>query len=385
MRDTWWVKPEQLDDDQKIVVALSKDKSYLILGPPGSGKSNLLLLRANYMVRAGKPDVLILVFTRTLQEFLKTGGSQYAFSSDKIKTSISWMKDILRQYGISFNDRLSFNELRSYLIQKVESVVTSNKLKNIYDCILLDEAQDYLEREIKLFKILGKVLFVTADSRQKIYDGENPVENIKNIVDDTHSLKYHYRNGVKICLLADEVGKKFSDYEPMINTSQYNEKTYPSSVKLFKLGTIEEQCDEIMKVLDTQLKAYPEELIGIISPVNEVINKIWNIFSKSKYKDLCIFQSSTEGYISFDPNKNICICTGHSAKGLEFRALHLVGFESIKNFRSPRRLAFTCITRAKTSLSAYHTENLPGFIEGAFAAIEPPTKLPELKDCFGGA
>src|SRR4051812_2181771 len=102
MNETWWVKPSQLNEEQSDVVQLSLDDSYLITGPPGCGKTNLLLLRANYFVRAGHPNVLILIFNRTLQEFIATGGARYAFSGDKVMTSQRWALRFLRDYGRFF-------------------------------------------------------------------------------------------------------------------------------------------------------------------------------------------------------------------------------------------------------------------------------------------
>lgn len=81
MNETWWVKPEQLDAEQKEVISLPLGQSYLIVGPPGSGKTNLLLLRASYLIRAGCPNVQIVVFTRSLERFIVDGAAKYAMDA----------------------------------------------------------------------------------------------------------------------------------------------------------------------------------------------------------------------------------------------------------------------------------------------------------------
>jgi superfamily I DNA/RNA helicase len=112
MNNTWWVTPDDLDDKQKSVIDLPLNESHLIIGPPGSGKTNLLLLRASQMVRSGKPNVLVIVFTRTLREFLATGGAQYAFGVDKIQTLSNWAYHFLRDQGIAPASEADFDRQR---------------------------------------------------------------------------------------------------------------------------------------------------------------------------------------------------------------------------------------------------------------------------------
>ncbi len=96
MNDAWWVGPEQLKAEQQNIVVLPLDKSHLIVGPPGSGKTNLLLLRANYMYLAGQANLSVIVFTRTLREYIAAGSSEYNFPIAKVITSAQWHYDVLR-------------------------------------------------------------------------------------------------------------------------------------------------------------------------------------------------------------------------------------------------------------------------------------------------
>jgi superfamily I DNA/RNA helicase len=64
MNQTWWSGIQELKDEQKIIISLPHKTNRLVLGPPGSGKTNLLLLRANYFACAGHPNILLLAFTR---------------------------------------------------------------------------------------------------------------------------------------------------------------------------------------------------------------------------------------------------------------------------------------------------------------------------------
>ena len=46
-------------------------------------------------------------------------------------------------------------------------------------------------------------------------------------------------------------------------------------------------------------------------------------------------------------------------------------------------MAFTGVTRAKTSLSLYYSGDIPGYLEGALNVLQPLPDLPDLGDVFG--
>src|ERR1700741_2473323 len=118
MNNTWWVGLEELNDEQKAVIALPIGKSYLVSGPPGCGKTNLLLLRANYLYLAGQENLQVVVFTRTLQEFIVSGGTQYDFPLGKVKTSTKFFEDLLFQYGVKLSLPDDFEALRRCLLEE---------------------------------------------------------------------------------------------------------------------------------------------------------------------------------------------------------------------------------------------------------------------------
>jgi superfamily I DNA/RNA helicase len=388
MAGAWWIGEGDLDDDQKNVTSLASEGSHLVLGPPGSGKTNILLLRANYLTLSGKPNIAIVVFTKTLRKFIASGGTEYAFPQDKIMTCNKWQRDVLHQYGVEINPPNDFPEQRKYLGEQVGQLVAMRKLSNIYDAILLDEAQDYTQQEIDMFGALGGQLFAVADSRQQIYKGENsdqePLAAIRNAVParNVHELRYHYRNGLEICKLADRIAKDSDTYQPLSPTSQYKEAENPSTVTVFQ-GNLDAQCQEIAKTLRTQLRAFPGDLLAVACPKREHVNAVFDKLQNEPdlAPKLCKIDDDAD---AFDPSKPICVCTIHGAKGMEVRALHFAAAEHVKNLPHQRNVGFTAVTRAKTSLVIYHDGELKGWFESAVEGLHPPKAPPTIGALFKG-
>lgn len=385
MNETWWVDESQLDEDQRNVIGLGPAGNHLIMGPPGSGKTNLLLLRANYLCTYDKPNVMILVFTRPLREFIVSGASRYKFSSNKVKTYHSWAMRLLGVHDIELPSPGNFKEKREEILVKLQDLVAEEGITDaFYDAILIDEAHDYFVEEIELFRNFTKNLFAVADSRQQIYRRDSSIiEHLRSSL-HTIELRYHFRNGIEICRLADLIMRGRGGYTAMEPTSNYDEEARPSNVRSVECATIERQCEEAIDELNTQLKAYPGELLGVISPRREELEQIKTYFSQSPIADFCIFQDSESGYVPFEQSRPICISTVHGSKGLEFRAVHIMACETFWKFpRTNRNLTFTGVTRAKTSLSLYYSDELYAYLESALAGLSPRQDRPKISEAFG--
>jgi len=383
--DTWWVRPDQLDEDQREVITRPIDESRLIFGPPGSGKTNLLLLKASQLVRTGKPNVLILTFTRALREFVSHGVNNYAFSEEKVKTFKAWMSEFLRGEGVEPDSTIDFDQQRRNRTKQCIDLLNLRGYGLMFDAIFIDEGQDCLPEEVELFSRLSEVLFVVADDKQKIYDTPDCVSFLKNKIPaaQTTRLRFHYRSGVNICRTADSIIAAAGENR-LLPTCQYSEKENPSSVDVVRKDSLQNQVQYAIEELKDQLLAYPDEMLGIVCPKRQSLDDVVNMLVESDLSEECNFHvNDGDGYEPLDPSKRIYVSTIHSAKGLEFRALHILDAGSI-NFGSVRRVAYTAVTRAKTSLSIYHDGRIPPFLHSAAIAGQEPVEQASLEDLFKG-
>lgn len=336
------------------------------------------------MTSSEKPNILILVFTRTLREFIVTGGNEYSFSSQKVQTLDRWRMEFLREQGVVPASDDDFSKKREKQLAQIQKAILARGLGKQYQAIFLDEAQDYLPGELDVFFKLGDIVFGSADSRQQIYPSvpNAKSELIKRFnIENIHTLKHHYRNGHAICKVADKLAESWVDFDKLMPTSNYPESDFPSSVTVRKCDDIPLQVQAAVDSLRPQLKAYPNEYLAILCPAKD-LEAVWKEIEKSEIAHLAILQSSEGGYQAFDDTKPVCVCSIHGAKGLEFRAVHLINSENIGKSSLRRNITYMAVTRAKTSLTFYHSADLPPYLQEALLALKPAAPIAKLAQLF---
>jgi DNA helicase IV len=331
---------------------------------------------------ANHKNILVLVLTRTLQEFIAAGGANYKFPVGKVKTTRKWQLDFLREYNESVDLSGPFEVQRKRIVDKIGSMIDEKKAGQLYDTILIDEAQDLLPSEIEIFKKISRHLFATADKEQKIYSVPDSFSTMRDNVDEEKVLQYHYRIGLEISRLADALQKGNTNHRSLADFCNYDESARPSSARLVTTADFASQIDTVLEDLPSQLEAYPDELIGILCPSREKTLEIWDRLRSSEHAKIAVLQGAGEN-APFQPETQICVSTLHSAKGLEFRAAHVLGCESLESHSHSLNLAYTAVTRTKTTLRMYHSQEVPGFLEQAFADINQADNPPSLDAAFG--
>ncbi|MRG98576.1 ATP-binding domain-containing protein [Polyangium spumosum] len=378
---TWWVDEKQLDEDQRAVVRLGDTGRFLISGPPGSGKTNLLLLRANYLHGKGMYNFAVLSFTLALKSFLVAGARRYGvFPPDRVDTTMGWMMRQLNANGGSLaNLSDDLTTRRSQLAQRLFDQIEARNLTTLHTTILLDEAQDCTQEEIRLFSRCASNLFIVGDDRQLIYENAAGLDEISKLIPakDRKVLRFHYRNAPQICDLADRFAKVSRGHVAIKPTSNYPGP--PGRVRIHR-QPLRQQFEQIVESLKLQLDSYPGEYLGVLCTRNDILNQFWEYIGNSELAGQAYKLSEGVGW---DDERHVVCCTIHSAKGLEFRVVHLPSFESNKG-REQRNLAYTAVTRAKTALDIYHEADFAGWLGEALRDEEDVADEPGWDAIFGG-
>jgi superfamily I DNA/RNA helicase len=358
----WWREPEELDEAQQRVAALPEAGRYLVTGKPGSGKTNLLVLRGRYLARRrNTANLKVITWTRLIREFIASGTLSHGLSDDQLQTFLSWGSDALAAVNMEVVLTGSYPEQIVQLMSALEAA--RNDLRH-YDAVLVDETQDYRIEMINLFASLSDRLFFVGDEKQRIYDARGALARAAEITQEQIDLPFHYRNGRRIC----EVAQALSGENDYVATNRYPEDLMPSRVTLEEHDSLDEQVASLIENLHEQMRVYPGEMLGVMIPYREEREQVVEMLRESNLEEYCQFQIRQETYAAFDEGRPIVVCTVHSAKGLEFRAAHIVAMEGFRSM--PRRnqvnLAYIAVTRAKTSLTGYHTGDILGVLRAAF-------------------
>lgn len=381
MSSTWWKDPSELIKEQSDLLDIDTDKSILIKGPPGSGKTNLMLLRANQFYIGDRPNLHLVVFGSLLKQFIRMGGSQYKFPEEKVVTHSQLFGKILADHGSKIDtSNMQIGPAREARAQALDALMRKGKVGCLYQALLLDEAQDYSPLEIKLFRGLAEVLVATADTRQRIYDVADNSEVLASCVHVHYPLKFHFRNGLEICRIADAITAGDPGYTPMLGHSHYDEKAYPCTVRRHPGLNLAQQGAKIAEQLRDAMVGYPNEILAVLCPRNADLDGIQSALIHAGLGDSITRANSQD---EFDSSRPIWLSTIAAAKGLEFRVVHIGGLDALLHMPNDRRLIYTGVTRAKTTLRLYWEHRIPGYLDAAIRTVEPLKSVVTKKSIFG--
>ncbi|MGA3212030.1 MAG: UvrD-helicase domain-containing protein [Terriglobales bacterium] len=271
----WWVQKNQLDIHQlELIEKLPLQESWLIVGPPGSGKTNVLLRRAQFVRTQDMPNVLVLTFTRALVEFVKTGcydaENREIFPEALVTTIESWIRWLYAQHEEQLPP--AENDLNIWKQRLAAGALPFQRRGRVpkYDALFIDEAQDLLPEEVALLAQWSSVLFVVGDDRQRIFAGLDGLPEVRKIILASHekALPFHYRIAPEICRMADRIFVPTAG-KSLASTEHYQGPS-PATIDIQErpLGKTE-QMDLMAAKLKDQIRVYADLLkagdkLGII-------------------------------------------------------------------------------------------------------------------------
>lgn len=317
MKKDWMIIESELDEDQIKVLNAVNDKSCIVSGCAGSGKSVLALIKAQRIQREKGNDYQIIVYTKALCKYMKAG-----------RHELGLIKDF--DYHWRWKNK--------------DNCPSSNY-------VIVDEIQDFSKEEIhEFFQSTNKNFFFYGDTAQSIYEGLKdtlPVDEINNLLPSGHKAKTfelyrNYRLPKAVARVAQYVGVNLDGFD--LDTYKSPETSIPRFINYADFD------NQILAIANMIKAGGTISDVGILTPHNSGVKLLSDMFNKEKinheakydvYKD----DNGNEVYTresNGKPNRwirtidnldfttdNPKIMTYHSAKGLQFGTVFLPNAEQL--------------------------------------------------------
>lgn len=257
MKKEWLIRREQMDQVELDILGESLDKSLIVSGSAGSGKSLMAVKLAERIENEKEGERRIVVYTKALEEYIREGARTLNLKCNLTHYERWKWKNV---------EKLDERGHRYYV--KEENCPHA-------DYFIVDEIQDFTKDEIRdFFAATDKHFLFFGDTAQSIYQEKNPlpVNQIKQefgLLDSQckeYTLYYNYRLPVHIAEAVQFVGNDLEDF----NAHKYKslENTWLRMVKFIDKDS---QIVEISQYYNKKLSSD----IAIIVPHKLDVIKIY--------------------------------------------------------------------------------------------------------------
>lgn len=370
MKKDWMIKESELDDDQIKVLMGTLDKSCIVSGCAGSGKSVLALIKAQRIQKEYGNNYKIIVFTKALCNYMNSGKRELGLTNDFYYHK-EWKYQRERRGRFMVYSRDENGNLIPYMPSA--------------DYIIVDEIQDFSDEEIKDFlNATHKNFFFFGDTAQSIYEGLKktlPVDRISSIVPLNIKVKNwelyrNYRLPLPVARVVQSVGV---DLPPFI------ESTYKSKVtavpRFLKYSDEDSQIKAIHDIIAKN--PYMTDVV-ILLPDNDYVKSVYDKLRamggnyELRYNDKEDFRNSQDNlnFTSTNPK----VMTYHSAKGLQFETVFLPYIENFSGNESDRKALYVAMTRTYRDLYIMYTSTLPSPLTEINPDLYKTTEIDEIED-----
>ncbi len=342
----------------------------VIHGSAGSGKTMILIFRAQQLAAAARPEqpILVLCYNRALAQRIESLIRQRGVDERVVvRTFHSWCQDMVRFYQLDVPQGLRGDAYFDALAQTVSrSVETGLVPGGQYTALLIDEAHDFedawLQMAARMVTPASNSLLVLYDDAQSIYQKKRRKFNFVSVgiqaQGRTSILKLNYRNTAEVLALAMHCAR-----------SLLADRAETEDAMLTVLPSSAGRRGPLPLLLDAPNGRAEAELIaGRIAKAvadGRALNEVAVLFRTKRQMDnvaaalgrvgMAVQSMNAPGFREFDWTRpSVKLITLHSAKGLEFPLVVVAGLDTMpftgKPMEDEVRLLYVGMTRATHEL-----------------------------------
>ena len=325
--NTWLLPRMEMTPEQLRVVEMPTAEHRLIAGPPGSGKTQVLVHRAAHIVESYNVPpgrYRIFVFTNVIKEYIRSALKLLRLPEDSVSTFDHWCR-LVYEAGISRRlpragggRTINFGQVRTSVLRLLREAAP---LQGLLDFILVDEGQDLSGEAYEILRLAARHITVFIDPLQKIFEDGAPEAQILETLGISRrnaTLLFGYRNSSSVaelacCFIADP--EQRGQYLSQCRTEQQVRER----PLCFEATSADKEMDRLAEIIVRRQTL--NEMIGIIVPTKRQVHGV----SKGLDERGVAVQKAIhpDGLSVDDPPLNFGspvpkISTYHSAKGLTF-------------------------------------------------------------------
>ena len=343
---SWLIPRDELTAEQIRAVELSPGEHRVILGAPGSGKTQILLHRARFLSDECnvKPERFrIFVFTNVLKSYIRTALTDLDLPDDCVTTLDDWCAQIYKQEVRSSLPWDAENRCPDYATVR-RAVHKRVKDRKLFDFVLVDEGQDLDAEAFSLLKDLAPHVTVAMDHKQQIYDegcGEVEIIQALGLRRSNLTLLDAFRCCPYIVRVASEFIEDARDRAAFLNQSRTSQTEIQTPL-LYEADGFEDERARLVEVL--RERQIVDRSIGILFATNRQVEG----FAQG-FREQGIPVETRKNGLDF-ASQIPKVLTLHSAKGLTFDSVLMPRLVPGTFARRPEgltnRLLYVGITRA---------------------------------------
>jgi hypothetical protein len=346
----------------------------VIHGAAGSGKTMVLVLRAQMLAATARPGqpVLVLCYNRALAERIESlirqrpGGERVL-----VRTFHRWCQDTARRHALAVPGDSGSEAFYAELPRVVAQAIASGQVPaGQHDAVLIDEAHDFDDDWLRTAAAMvspdTRSLLVLYDDAQSIYQTARRRFSFASVgiqaQGRTSVLRLNYRNTAEVLALAlacvrgqllpDGPAPPRPDDEVPTITPATSGRHGPRPV----LFTARDATDEAEQLADHLAAAHQRGLAwGDMAVLCRTRSQMAPIAQALQRRGWPVVSMGAADFRGFDWRRScIRLLTLHSAKGLEFALVLVAGLHALpwrgESMDDAARLLYVAMTRATHAL-----------------------------------
>jgi Nuclease-related domain/UvrD-like helicase C-terminal domain/AAA domain len=363
----------QVMDLQQEQIARTLGEGHRVIhGAAGSGKTMILIFRAQQLAAAARPDqpILVMCFNRALADRIDSLLRQRGVGDRvQVRTFHSWCQDMVRTYQLAVPRELKGDAYFAALANVVErSVQTGLVPGGQYTALMIDEAHDFEDAWLRMASRMvspsTNSMLVLYDDAQSIYQSKRRKFNFANVGIEargrTSILKLNYRNTAEVLALAMHCAQRLLEGDGEARSEDELQLVQPASAG--RRGALPVLIDARHELEEAELiaarviaahgsgTAYSD--IAVLCRAKYLMRPIEQALSA---RQIPMQSMNAQAFKRIDwKAQNVKLLTLHSAKGLEFPLVFVAGLQAMpmrdESLDEALRLLYVAMTRSTHAL-----------------------------------